>query len=236
MDQERRLHRQCLYLCDRLAERRGRVRVRRLVKSEMRIADLHEGEFAFRGFGGTGVAYQPNGARYAAAYRPDNAGPRPRHAFQEAATIDAQGCGCFAFGMRAHGVFPVETVDSKVTGDAPGLFTATRKKNCRSTALLGDLLAANGARSPLRHHRSGVSHNRVTFTSGCRGNARVGRKSPRQQRGRLARPRQHPECRSGMGGNGHTRCFLETVSAQRFPEPALRRTTLRSATSRGYDR
>src|SRR3954471_12667540 len=110
MDQKGRLYRQGVYLRDRLAECRGRVRVRRLVEPEMRVADLHKGKLFADQCGSGGAADRPEPARYAAAYRPENACPGPGHAFQQAAAVHARGCGRLVIGMIAHAVSPVSDV------------------------------------------------------------------------------------------------------------------------------
>src|SRR3954471_21429788 len=114
MDQKGRLYRQGVYLRDRLAECRGRVRVRRLVEPEMRVADLHKGKLFIDQCGSGGAADRPERARYAAAYRPENAGTGPGHAFQQTAAAHARDyardCGRFVIEMIAHALAPASDV------------------------------------------------------------------------------------------------------------------------------
>src|SRR5215218_7140765 len=126
MDQKCRLYRQGFYLRNRLAERCGRVRVCRLMKPEMRIADLYKGKLILDERAGGGVADRPEPARYAAADRPENACSSPGHAFQQPAAVHARVCAGSAIGMIAHTLLlrrmrPTCTE----TGDAVRLFAAT---------------------------------------------------------------------------------------------------------------
>ena len=73
---------------DRLAERAGRVGVRRVVEADMAVADLHEGEVAGRLRRGRLRAGQHGRAGHPARHGPEHAAAGPQHAGQRAAAID----------------------------------------------------------------------------------------------------------------------------------------------------
>src|SRR5262245_13124443 len=74
-------------LVQRFVERADSVRVRRLVESEMAVADLKEGQPTR--FGGPCLADNAHRARDAAGDGPQNAGASPGHAFENFAPADA---------------------------------------------------------------------------------------------------------------------------------------------------
>src|SRR6266849_2219050 len=80
VNDEGRLDRHRLHLGDSFAQRAERVRVRRLVKTDMAIAHLQKRESS--GFGGNSIADQPHRVGNAAADGPEHPGTRPDHAFQ----------------------------------------------------------------------------------------------------------------------------------------------------------
>src|SRR3954468_1906518 len=87
VDHEGWLRRHCLDLADGLFERAIDVRVRGLVESHVAVADLQEGErtCALR----HRLVDKPERARYAASDCPEDAGPRPGHAFENFAAVNA---------------------------------------------------------------------------------------------------------------------------------------------------
>ncbi len=85
MQQESRLHGQRVDLSDGRAKSRGHIVVRGFVEADVAVADLHEEELAF--FRRLGA--QAGRARDAAADRPEQACPDPRHAAQKVAAIQA---------------------------------------------------------------------------------------------------------------------------------------------------
>src|ERR1039457_494415 len=74
-------------LVHRCLERRGNIRIRGFVESNMAVADLNEIHFAFGA--ACGVLTESLRAEHSAADRPDDSGAGPCHAFQESASIDA---------------------------------------------------------------------------------------------------------------------------------------------------
>src|SRR6516162_3250521 len=76
-------------LGDRLLEGAERVWIGGFVKADMAVADLQKGEAARLRFCGRGRAEQAERTWHPAAYRPQHAGPRPGHAFQYSAAVDA---------------------------------------------------------------------------------------------------------------------------------------------------
>ena len=57
------------------------------MKADMAVTDLDEGEAALLHFRGRSVADQAERARHPAAQRPNDAGSRPSHAFQQTAAV-----------------------------------------------------------------------------------------------------------------------------------------------------
>src|ERR1700722_2946064 len=80
VNDERRLHRHRLHLGDGFAQRAQRIRVRLLVKADVTVAHLQEGEAG--GLSGSRFADQADGMRNATIDRPKHPGSRPDHAFQ----------------------------------------------------------------------------------------------------------------------------------------------------------
>ena len=73
---------------DRLAQRAGRVEVRRVCEADVTVADLHEAQSAAchrfgrgRRLGGA----EQGGPRHSSAYRPEHARAGPNHALEQAA-------------------------------------------------------------------------------------------------------------------------------------------------------
>ena len=76
-------------LVDRRLQSSGDVRIGRLVKTDVTVADLHKAEVpAFAGIFAIALGECPR-HRDAAAHGPDQACARPCHALQEPATVDA---------------------------------------------------------------------------------------------------------------------------------------------------
>src|SRR5690349_14023758 len=88
VDHEAGLHRQQLDPVDRLAECRERIRIGRLVETDMAVADLKEGERCGHGFRGKRLA-EAHGLWKAAAKGPEDPGARPSHAVEKAPAVNA---------------------------------------------------------------------------------------------------------------------------------------------------
>src|ERR1700722_17985166 len=87
MDHEGRLLRQCVDLGDGLFECAERIRIGRLVETDMAVADLQESETAR--FLRDRLAHDAERVRHAAGNGPQNTGAGPGHAFEYFAPADA---------------------------------------------------------------------------------------------------------------------------------------------------
>src|SRR3954454_900191 len=83
VDHEAWLHGQQLDPVDRFAERAERIRIGRLVETDMTVADLQEAERTGQGFRGKRLA-EAHGLGETAAEGPEDPGAGPGHAFEKA--------------------------------------------------------------------------------------------------------------------------------------------------------
>ena len=185
-----------------------------LFEAEMGVADLHEGQVAFRYFGGSAPRRSARACAVRRRLLPIRHRFQPRPCISTAAAADARACGCFAVGMPVHALPPVSDMsDGQETGDAAGLFTAAEKifdQPCGSAICL----------ARIKHHSVGEPVEAAIATAvraSGPGENRDGRKPPRRRRGRPARPRQHRACRAIREGDDRT--YLPRIASGSMMTP-----------------